>query len=67
MELSSLVIEGLTLTGESVRIGDRGFHVLVGVVFDVLLKRKDESALSGSVLIQSILLLFGKYLSSLYI
>lgn len=42
------MMEGLTLSGESVRIGDRGFRVLVRLVFDVLLKRQDESSLSGT-------------------
>lgn len=57
MELSSLVIEGLTLSGESVRVGDRGFRVLVGLVFDLLLKRKDESALSGILMFIFIIIL----------
>ncbi|KAK3720043.1 hypothetical protein QZH41_015448 [Actinostola sp. cb2023] len=48
MELSSLVTEGLGLCGESSRVGDRSFRVLVGLVFDILLKRKDEHALSES-------------------
>ncbi|XP_020892259.1 COMM domain-containing protein 3 [Exaiptasia diaphana] len=48
MELSSLVIEGLSMCGESSKLGDRSFRVLVREVFDILLRHKDENALSGS-------------------
>lgn len=47
MEFSSLVTEGLGMCGDSSRLGDRSFRVLVREVFDILLKRKDETGLTG--------------------
>lgn len=47
MELSSLVTEGLGMCGESSKLGDRSFRVLVREVFEILLQQKDENALSG--------------------
>ena len=47
MELSAAIMEGLQLCGESASLGDRGYRKLVQTAFDVLMKRKDESAFTG--------------------
>lgn len=47
MEFSNLVTEGLGMCGESSKLGDRSFRVLIREVFDILLKRKDEHGLTG--------------------
>eukprot|EP00117_Sycon_ciliatum_P043195 scpid99111/ scgid31311/ COMM domain-containing protein 3; Protein Bup; Protein PIL len=48
MEISSSVSLGLQACGDSTHVPDAAFKDLVGVVFDVLLQQKDESAIEGS-------------------
>ncbi|EDO49048.1 predicted protein [Nematostella vectensis] len=45
MELSAVATEGLTLCGDTARVGDRSFRCLVMSACDILLKRKDEDVL----------------------
>ncbi|XP_032222436.2 COMM domain-containing protein 3 [Nematostella vectensis] len=45
MELSAVASEGLTLCGDTARVGDRSFRCLVMSACDILLKRKDEDVL----------------------
>ena len=42
--------EGLQLCGESARVGDASFRALVQVGFEILLKKKDESHITGELI-----------------
>ena len=47
MDLSSVATEGISLCGDSSRVGDRAFRSLVQVTLDILLKKKNEESLTG--------------------
>ena len=47
MELNSVATEGLSLCGDSARVGDRSFRNLVQITMDILLKKKNEDVLKS--------------------
>lgn len=47
MELSSVATEGVSLCGDSARVGDRAFRNLVQVTMEILLKKKNEDSLKS--------------------
>ena len=47
MELNSMATEGLSLCGDSARVGDRSFRNLVQITMDILLKKKNEDVLKS--------------------
>ena len=47
MELSGIALEGLQLCGDGARVGDNSFHCLVQVGFEIILKKKDETHITG--------------------
>ena len=47
MEISSVATEGVSLCGDSARVGDRAFRNLVQVTVEILLKKKSEESLKS--------------------
>lgn len=47
MELSSVATEGVSLCGDSTRVGDRSFRNLIQVTMDILLMKKNEESLKS--------------------
>ena len=50
MELSSVATEGVSLCGDSTRVGDRSFRNLIQVTMDILLMKKNEESLKSQYL-----------------
>lgn len=50
MELSSVATEGVSLCGDSTRVGDRAFRNLIQVTMDILLMKKNEESLKSQYL-----------------
>ena len=50
MELSSIATEGVSLCGDSTRVGDRAFRNLIQVTMDILLMKKNEESLKSQYL-----------------
>lgn len=50
MELSSIATEGVSLCGDSSRVGDRAFRNLIQVTMDILLMKKNEESLKSQYL-----------------
>ena len=50
MELSSVATEGVSLCGDSTRVGDRCFRNLIQVTMDILLMKKNEESLKSQYL-----------------
>ncbi|CAH3179011.1 unnamed protein product [Porites lobata] len=47
MELSRVATEGVSLCGDSTRVGDRAFRNLIQVTMDILLMKKNEESLKS--------------------
>lgn len=47
MELSNVATEGVSLCGDSTRVGDRAFRNLIQVTMDILLMKKNEESLKS--------------------
>lgn len=54
MEISSVATEGVSLCGDSARVGDRAFRNLVQVTVEILLKKKSEESLKSDEDISSV-------------
>lgn len=54
MELSSVATEGVSLCGDSTRVGDRAFRNLIQVTMDILLMKKNEESLKSDEDIASV-------------
>ena len=50
MELNSVATEGVSLCGDSTRVGDRAFRNLIQVTMDILLMKKNEESLKSQYL-----------------
>ena len=50
MELCSVATEGVSLCGDSTRVGDRAFRNLIQVTMDILLMKKNEESLKSQYL-----------------